>query len=104
MAFGLEGSSPRVLLRNWLTFILRECIIKQEKLTFHNDLGARNIVHLNHSFNARVTKEVCEAYELLKHDQRIDRFNTIHNPDRVLFVDPSGGVQRENIVTIFNVP
>ena len=103
MAFGLEGSSPRILLRNWLTFLLRECIVQQEKIAFHNDLGEGNIVHLKHTFNARVIKEVCEAYELAKHDQQIERFHTLRNPGRVLFVDPNEGVQGENIVRIFKM-
>ena len=103
MAFGLEGSSSRILLRIWLTFLLRECIVQQEKIAFHNDLGEGNIVHLKHTFNARVIKEVCEAYELAKHDRQIERFHTLRNPGRVLFVDPNGGVQGEKIVRIFKM-
>ena len=103
MAFGLEGNSPVLLVRNWLTFLLRECIVQQEKLAFHNDLGEGNIIHLKHVFNARVIKEVCEAYELAKHDQQLDKFYTLRNPGRVFFVDPNGGICRENIVRIFKM-
>ena len=101
MAFGLPGNTPKILLRNWLTFLLRECIIKQEKMAFRNDLGAGNIVHLKHTYNARVLHEVCEAYELFVHDHQLERFNSLYNPDKVLLVDPQGEIHRENIVRIF---
>ena len=39
MSFGLYGSSPRILVRNWLTFLLRELIIRQEKTAFSNNSG-----------------------------------------------------------------
>ena len=28
--FGLLGTSPKIILRNWLTFLLRQCIVDQE--------------------------------------------------------------------------
>ena len=103
MSFGLYGTSPFIIIRNWLTFLLRECIIKQEKTAFHNDIGMGNIVHLRHTFNARVVQEVCNAYERLKYDQRIDIFHKNYNPGRVFLVDPNRDVQAENIVRIFRV-
>ena len=103
MSFGLYGTSPFVVVRNWLTFLLRECIIKQEKAAFHNDLGMGNIVHLRHTFNARVVQEVCDAYERLKHDQRMDIFHSTYNPGRVFLVNPNREVQAENIVRVIQV-
>ena len=103
MAFGLEGNSPPILVRNWLTFLLRECIVQHEKMAFYNDLGEGNIIHLKHTYNARVVKEVCEAYELAKHDKQVETFYAFRNPGRVLFVDPNGGVHSGNIVRIFDM-
>ena len=103
MAFGLQGTSPKIVLRNWLTFLLRELIIKQEKMAYHNGLGFGNMVILKHTFNARVLQEVCEAYELFVHDNNLERFTSLYNPDRVLLVNPRGEVQRENIVRIFQM-
>ena len=103
MAFGLKGTSPKIVLRNWLTFLLRELIIKQEKMAYHNGLGFGNLVILKHTFNARVLQEVCEAYELFVHDNNLERFSSFYNPDRVLLVDPQGEVQGENIVRIFQL-
>ena len=103
MAFGLYGSSPRILVRNWLSFLLRDCIIRQEKSAFHNDLGIGNLVHLRHTFNARFTKELINAYTRLKNDQRIDLFHKNYNPDRVFLVDPNRDVQVENIVRVIPI-
>ena len=100
MAFGITGNSPPVILRNWLTFLLRQCILKQEKIAYHNNLGQGNTVHLRHAFNARVNREVCTAYYQLRNENRIDLFHKNYNQNRLLLINPNGDVERENIVKI----
>ena len=103
MCFSLYGSSPRILVRNWLTFLVRELIIRQEKAAFYNNSGMGNLVQLRHTFNARVIKEVCDAYQRLKHEKRIDIFHSKFNPDRVFLVNPNRDVQPGNIVRVIQV-
>ena len=100
MAFGIIGNSPPVILRNWLTFVLRQCILKQEKIAYHNNLGLGNTVHLRHAFNARVNREVCNAYYQLRNENRTDLFHKNYNQNRLFLIDPNSDVERENIVKI----
>ena len=37
--FGLPGTTKPILLRNWITFALRSCIVSQENIAFHNKRG-----------------------------------------------------------------
>ena len=74
MAFGLFGHTPRIHLRNWLTFLLRESIADLELKAYHNHLGPTNMVDLKHTYNARVKREVCEASSSLAARGRPDLF------------------------------
>ena len=58
--FGLIGTSPEVILRNWLTFTLRQCIVDQENAAYHNKRGILNEHNIKQNFNARVKREVNE--------------------------------------------
>ena len=49
--FGLLGHSPGVILRNWITFLLRHCIIEQESIAYHNKKGLLNELELKAKFN-----------------------------------------------------
>ena len=62
MVLGLEGKSPSVTLRNWLTFLLRECIRNQERTAYKNQLGLFNTDQIRKNFNTRVRREIDEAY------------------------------------------
>ena len=74
MAFGVYGHTSAIHLRNWLTYLLRECLSTQESSAYHNSLGHGNTVHLKYTYNARVKKEVCEVYRLLSARGRPDLF------------------------------
>ena len=68
MAFGMEGNTANIILRNWLTFLLRECIINQENIAYRNKLGLHNITEIKCAFNARLKKEILQSHEY--HDKR----------------------------------
>ena len=104
MVFGLSGNTPAVHLRNLLTFTLRELILYQEKRAFHNKLGLGNTIYLQHTFNARVHRVICDAYHRLTHEKRVDLFHKCYNPNRIFLIDPNGNIERDNLVTIFNPP
>ena len=97
MAFGLFGHTPRIHLRNWLTFLLRESIADLELKAYHNHLGPTNMVDLKHTYNARVKREVCEASSSLAARGRPDLFLRryvigdafAHAPDGSLSYSPS---------------
>ena len=58
--FGLIGTSPEIILRNWLTYTLRQCIVDQERIAYHNRQGRLNEHNIKQNFNARVKREVNE--------------------------------------------
>ena len=101
MAFGMTGTRPAIILRNWLGFLLRDCIMQYENIAYNNKLGDKNMVKLQHTYNARVQREVCEAHQLFKHNNRLDLFIRHFNPRRLFLIDPDGEVTLQNIVNVF---
>ena len=65
--FGLVGNSPEIILRNWLTFYLRQCIVEQESIAFHNKRGVLNEEDIKQTFNVRVKEEVLEKSIIYSH-------------------------------------
>ena len=62
MAFGLNGITAPVLLRNWLTFKFRQIISYQEFLA-HNNPSLNNTRMIKESMNRAVKNEVQTKYE-----------------------------------------
>ena len=56
--FGLSGNTPNVILRNWLTFVLRQCIVEHESIAFHNKKGQGNEILIKNSYNQMIKSEV----------------------------------------------
>ena len=56
--FGLRGNTPPIVFRNWVTFLLRECLSTFENIAFHNKLGWGNLIPFQHYFNARFALNV----------------------------------------------
>ena len=102
MAFGVTGTSHSIILRNWLGFLLREYIMKYENIAYNNKLGDANSIKLQHTFNARVKREVCEAHQLFSHNNRLNLFVRSYNPEKLFLVDTNKGVTLDNIVNVFN--
>ena len=75
--FGLQGTSPGVILRNWLTFLLRHCIVEQEKIAYHNGRGMLNEYDVKIKFNELVKSEVFKKYVILHHLGRDKYFQKI---------------------------
>ena len=40
--FGIHGNTPNVILRNYLTFLLRKCIADHESIAYYNKKGLTN--------------------------------------------------------------
>ena len=98
--FGIEGESPNSILRNWITFLLRECIVKQESVAFHNKKGMGNIHDIRVQFNDKIKAELMQKYRIYQHLGRLDYFEKIFAANDYL-------ITRENdwwqVLTLFSV-
>ena len=74
MAFGMDGNSANIIIRNWLTFLLRECIIDQERTAYKNQLGLHNILEIQSTFEARMKTEILRSYEYHKNKGTVHIF------------------------------
>ena len=73
MAFGIVGTKPEILLRNWLTFKLRECITKQEHVaSLHPQVD--NALQLKKRMNQQIHQEVVQKYYYTQHTLKHDFF------------------------------
>ena len=60
--FGLPGNSPSITLRNWLTFLLRQCIVIQEGVAYKNKKGPYNLHLIKSRFNEKVKVELRQKH------------------------------------------
>ena len=97
-AFGLHGKRPAILLRNWLTFILRETVAEYESIAFHNKLGLRNQRKIKLAYNAKVKQSVRQKYNILTNLGRDAFFENIFAVKDYLISWENNGWQ---ILTIF---
>ena len=74
MVFGIPGQKPGIILRNWITFLLRHCIVEQESIAFHNKLGLFNEHEIKLKFNERVKTEVMAKYRIYSNLDRVEFF------------------------------
>ena len=91
MAFGLNGITAPVILRNWLTFKFRQIISFQEYVA-HNTPSLNNTRMIKESMNRAIRTVVNKKYEyccatntlhfLTKHYQCVPNFVVIH-PDEL---------------------
>ena len=72
MAFGLKGDSPSIILRNWLTYLLRYCITEHESTAFYNQSKMANEVQIKMKYNQLVKSEAYKKYLIY---QNLDRDN-----------------------------
>ena len=77
MAFGLPGHAPNILLRNYMTFLLRECIADQERAAFHNGRGSQNLIDLKIRYNQKIKDEVYMKFNIYKHLGRLGFFEAV---------------------------
>ena len=57
--FGMLGNSPAIILRNWLTYVLRYCIHQQENLAYHHKKGLLNETEIKLVHNSQVHEKLC---------------------------------------------
>ena len=100
MAFGLIGNSACIVLRNWLTLVLRDCIYRQETLAYYNQLGILNEPAIKRKFNVRVVRETVSHFLRYTHLNRLDIFQR-----RFTFTDVFAAFEGERcrVTKIFDV-
>ena len=77
MAFGLKGHTPCIILRNWLTYLLRYCITEQESKAFYNQSYMANEVEIKIRFNHLVKSETYKKYLIYQNLDRDKYFRNI---------------------------
>ena len=85
-AFGLMGNTPNITLRNWLTFLFRQCIVEQENIAYHNKKGPRNTIDIKMKYNSLVKTEVTKKYYLYKNLGQLTKFEKMFALNNYLIV------------------
>ena len=98
--FGLLGNTPNIILRNWLTFNLRHCVVKQEGPAFHNRKGPANIIDIKIMFNEKIKSELMEKYHIYTNLARLDYFKRIFMVNDYLVTWENNWYQ---VLTLFSV-
>ena len=77
MAFGLEGHSPSINLRNWLTYKLRQIVSAYEyPASLHPTWDHLTLVKTR--YNQQIRKEVLWKYRYCLHTQTMDTFRRLY--------------------------
>ena len=98
--FGLLGHTPSVILRNFLTYLLRQCIVEQEGIAYHNKRGMLNIRDAKTRFNSTVKTEIMAKYRIYAHIGRNDFFEKIFAQNEFLLAWENNWWQ---ILTLYNI-
>ena len=98
--FGVLAQTPGGILRNWLTFLLRHCIVQQESIAYHNKKGPLNEQMIKMKFNETVKSEVMGKYRIYSNLGRTDYFEKIFAYDDYLLVWENNWYQ---ILTLYQV-
>ena len=98
--FGIPGDSPNVILRNWLTFTLRQCVLEQERKAYYNKKGMQNLVDVKLAYNQTIKTEVWKKYNVYKNLGRDGYFKRMFAVNDYLIVWEN---EQWNILTIFSV-
>ena len=73
MVFGLEGNSPPIILRNWLTFKLRQLVfVYAYQATFQPRRAHLPLIKFR--YNQQIYKELVWKYRYCLHTQTLDKF------------------------------
>ena len=99
-AFGLPGHTPNILLRNYMNFLLRECIADQERAAYHNGRGPGNLEDLKIRYNQLIKDEVYMKFNIYKHLGRLSFFEDVFAYNNYLITWEKDNWQ---ILTIFDI-
>ena len=98
--FGLTGNTPNIILRNWMTYIFRQCIVEQENVAFHNQKGQLNAQEIKFEYNQKIKSELWSKYNILSNLGREHYFQHIFGVNDYLIVKVNDQWQ---LLTLFNI-
>ena len=98
--FGIPGHSPDIRLRNWLTFLLRQCITHQENKAFYNKKGQCNNLEIKLVYNQRIKSELWNKYNILSNLGRSHHFSHMFSVNDYLMTWENENWQ---VLTLFTV-
>ena len=75
--FGIHGNTPNVILRNYLTFLLRKCISDHESIAYYNKKGFTNELLIKKAYNKTVKSEVWKKFNIFSNLKREEQFKKI---------------------------
>ena len=73
----MHGTTPDVILRNWLTYLFRQIVAEQEGCAFHNKKGSSNLHDIRIAYNNKVKSELWLKYNIYRNLDREDYFAKI---------------------------
>jgi len=98
--FGLIANKPSIILRNWMTFLLRQCIVEQENIAYHNKKGQGNIPEIKLKYNQMVKTEVWKKYNIYRNLGRTQYFENVFAVNNYLIVWEQ---EQWQILTIYQI-
>ena len=98
--FGILGDTPNIILRNWLTFNLRQCILEQERIAYYNKKGMQNLIDIKLAYNQLIKSEVWKKHNLYKNLGRTEYFTKMFAINDYLVVWEN---EQWNVLTMFSV-
>ena len=98
--FGIPGNTPNIILRNWMTFLFRQCIAEQENKAFYNKKGQANLVDIKLAYNHKIKTEVWNKYNIYYNLGRQQYFTHTFAVNDYLITWEN---QQWQIITLFNV-
>ena len=98
--FGIQGNTPNIILRNWLTFLLRQIIYEQERTAFYNKKGTRNEIDIKLRYNQTVKTEVWKKEQLYSNLGKSDYFKRIFAANDYLIEWRN---EQWQILTLYNI-
>ena len=98
--FGIQGITPNIILRNWMTFILRQIISEQENKAFYNKKGLGNIEDIKLLYNQKIKTDVWNKYNIYTSLGRIPYFTKTFAVNDHLIIWEN---QQWQILTIFKL-
>ena len=100
MAFGSFGNTVKTKLRNWITFLLRECISEQESVAYKNELGLQNIKEIKIKYIIKLKEQILASYRYHESKNTMHLFKLIYCADGS-FLEYDESIEHYTLPNIF---
>ena len=100
MAFGASGNTAKINLRNWLTFLLRECISEQERIAYKNNQGLLNKREIKITYNVKLKEQILTTYRYHEQNNTMQFFKLMYCADGT-FLEYDENIEHFTLPNIF---